>query len=436
MTHELGRRGDNRRTLQNPTIAVNTIARRSCLAAVGGAVCLSGDRLRIARPGVALGCGHAGRAGAQSLCRGGFGPGHAAVSLATLVALPVLLIVLVRRRWFCRFVCPTGLLADLVGRLRGPGAARGSKLPPIGQWLALLTLGGAAVGYPLFLWLDPLAIFAGFVHAWGRGMGSAVWLSALGLPLVLLVSLLVPGVWCARLCPLGATQDLLAWPGWKLRRRKPDESPPPAAWPLTRRVVVAGGLGAIGALQCLRWLGRSASQPLRPPGAAGGSQFTGLCVRCGSCARVCPSRILHPDLGEFGADSFLTPVVRYQDEYCLETCQRCTNVCPSGALRPLAADEKLHAAIGLPRVDMSLCLLGDDHECAICCNACPYGGDPAGVLGRNVPLDAHDRSRPLQRLRRLSSPLPDSAGQGHRDLPGGQPGSWSSPWLNVATLTK
>lgn len=295
-----------------------------------------------------------------------------AVSLVTLVALPVLIIVLARRRWFCRYACPTGLLADLVGRVRGRGAARGSKLPPIGQWLALLTLGGAAIGYPLFLWLDPLAIFAGFVHAWGRGMGGAVWMSAAGLPLVLLVSLLVPGVWCARLCPLGATQDLLSWPWSKLRRRKPDESPPPAAWPLTRRVVVAGGLGALGVLQGSRWLGRASSQPLRPPGAAGSNQFTGLCVRCGSCARVCPSRILHPDLGEFGVDSFLTPVVRYQDDYCRETCQRCTNVCPSGALRPLAADEKPQAAIGLPRIDMSVCLLGDDHECALCCNACPY----------------------------------------------------------------
>ena len=295
------------------------------------------------------------------------------VSQVTLLAVPGLLIVLVRRRWFCRFVCPTGLLADLVGRLRGPRAPRGSKLPPLGQWLALLTLGGAVVGWPLFLWLDPLAIFAGFVHAWGRGPGWVAWLSAIGLPLVLLISLLVPGVWCARLCPLGATQDLLAWPMWKLRRRRPSETPPPAAWPLTRRVLVAGGLGAIGSLPVLRWLSRGAVPPLRPPGAVAGSLFTALCVRCGSCARVCPSRLLHPDLGQFGADSLLTPVVRYQDQYCLETCQRCTRVCPSGALRPLTAADKPHAAIGLPRVDMSICLLGDDHECAICCNACPYG---------------------------------------------------------------
>jgi ferredoxin-type protein NapF len=233
-------------------------------------------------------------------------------------------------------------------------------------------LGGAAVGYPLFLWLDPLAIFAGFVHAWGRELGLAVWLSAAGLPLVLLISLLVPGVWCARLCPLGATQDLLAWPLRTIRRRGPDDAAAPDAWPLTRRAIVAGGLGVFGGLQMFRLSSRSSAAPLRPPGAADGDRFTGLCVRCGSCARVCPSRIVHPDLGEFGADSFLTPVIRYQDEYCLESCQRCTNVCPSGALRPLSAEEKPQAAIGLPRVDMDVCLLGDDRECAICCNACPY----------------------------------------------------------------
>lgn len=294
-----------------------------------------------------------------------------AVSLVSVMAVPVLLIVLVRRRWFCRYVCPTGFLADQAGRIRG-GAARRLRLPPLGQWLALLTWGGAAVGYPLFLWLDPLALFASFVHVWGRDAGLALWLSAAGLPLVLLVSVLAPGVWCARLCPLGGTQDLLAWPLQRLRRRGPDETPAPAAWPLTRRTVVAGGLGMLGGLAMFRSLRGASSPPLRPPGAIDGERFTGLCIRCGNCARVCPARILHPDLGDYGAASFLTPVLRYQDEYCLETCQRCTQVCPSGALRPLSAEDKPQAGIGVARVDMDVCLLADDHECAICTNACPY----------------------------------------------------------------
>ncbi len=127
--------------------------------------------------------------------------GTRSVSMAAWFAVPGLLIVLVRRRWLCRYVCPTGLLADLVGRLRGRGKSYGARLPPIGQWLAWLTVGGAVLGYPLFLWLDPLAIFAAFVHVWGRELGGAAWLCAAGLPLVLAISLLAPGVWvrgCAR----------------------------------------------------------------------------------------------------------------------------------------------------------------------------------------------------------------------------------------------
>ena len=80
----------------------------------------------------------------------------------------------------------------------------------------MLTLGGAACGYPLLLWLDPLAMFSASLNVLRARTDPLVWWSAIGMAAVLLTSVLWPGAWCARICPLGAMQDLLSWlPEWQ-----------------------------------------------------------------------------------------------------------------------------------------------------------------------------------------------------------------------------
>jgi hypothetical protein len=80
----------------------------------------------------------------------------------TLLGLPVLILGFFRSRWFCRYLCPVGLAAEGIGRLNKKDRGRFAKWPNIGRWLFLILLGGAAAGYPLFIWLDPLSIFNGF----------------------------------------------------------------------------------------------------------------------------------------------------------------------------------------------------------------------------------------------------------------------------------
>lgn len=298
-----------------------------------------------------------------------------AVGVSVLLGLPVLALALIRRRWFCRYACPTGLLAECAGWARRSAAPPASRFPHVGHWIAVVTLAGACFGYPLLLWLDPLAIFTGFVGGWaGTTERAARWLMA-ALPAILLLSLFWPGLWCLRLCPLGATQELLSLPKRWLRHRgdKPtSDAHRHGTWRLTRRVVLASGLGAIWGALTIKRRGSPSPRPLRPPGAVAESRFTGLCLRCSNCARACPSQIIVPETSGPGFAGFLAPVVRFQNTYCLEDCRRCTLVCPSGAIAPLSLEDKRRTSIGLARVDMEICLLADEKECALCRNRCPY----------------------------------------------------------------
>jgi ferredoxin len=281
-----------------------------------------------------------------------------------LLALPVLLLALLLPRGFCRYACPTGLVLEWIGGLRGGRPAQSpEKFPPFHLWFALLTFGGAALGYPLLLWLDPLALFSGFLGAWRWPLGGVALLAGLGLPLVVLLEWLRPKLWCARLCPLGATQELLAWP-----QQRAQQEPPPMPG---RRAFLATGVGAVGALLAGIAHGTSAA-PLRPPGACAEARFAGVCVRCGNCGRVCPAHIIRPDLGAAGLAALLTPTLNFTDDYCRETCNRCTQVCPSGALERQSLDQKLKHVIGGARLELALCLLANGQECTECIKCCPF----------------------------------------------------------------
>jgi ferredoxin-type protein NapF len=293
-----------------------------------------------------------------------------ALGVLALLALPVVVMVGCFPRWFCRYGCPVGLVQERVARLRPMAGQSWRKWPAVGHWLALLTLGGAVLGYPLFLWLDPLAIFNGFLNGWRQPVALATLLTGLGLPLLLLLELAIPRLWCRRLCPLGAAQDLLATPR-RLIRRQARAGAAVAAASRGRRGVLVALAGAAGAATLQRVRGQT-PPPLRPPGAVDEARFTGVCVRCGNCAQVCPAKIIQPDLGASDVAGFLAPRLRFGVDYCREDCQRCTEVCPSGAIERLALAEKRQRVIGLAVLDANLCLLAQGRECTACIQKCPY----------------------------------------------------------------
>lgn len=296
------------------------------------------------------------------------------LSVITLLALPLFIMALWRSRWFCRNLCPVGFLSENIRRLRRPANPNFTKLPLIGQWVVLMTLGGAILGYPLFLLLDPLGIFNSFFQTLRGPFSTTSLIYCLPLLMVLAINFVWAGLWCSHLCPLGAIQVMLFrlrgvfWHKILYWRELSDSNKVLT----TRRDILALGTGVLTAAATRKLFRPRALKPIRPPGAIDESNFTAVCIRCGNCTRACPAGIIKPDPGIHGIASFMTPTLRFENNYCQEDCNSCNEVCPSGAIAGLSLAQKRKTTVGLAKVDMSICLLSEERECTVCVRICPY----------------------------------------------------------------
>lgn len=105
--------------------------------------------------------------------------------------------------------------------------------------------------------------------------------------------------------------------------------------------------------------------PAMPPGAGNSKRFHEKCVGCGICIRECEGRVLAPAVGQYGLAGFMQPVVDYSRGSCVYDCNRCSNVCPAGALLPLSLAEKQRTRIGVAFVS------GSCVGCGLCAEKCP-----------------------------------------------------------------
>lgn len=308
-----------------------------------------------------------------------------AIGLTAGVGIAFGFLSILKKRWFCRYICPTGLLLEGISHIGLGKKSWWSRCPPVGQYASAITIMGALIGYPVFLWLDPMAIFGSpFAIPVASDLVSGILAGAV-IGILLPMTLLLGGVWCGRLCPLGGFQDQAGalkplLEGGTRTILKWFTSPPRRPGKITRarRAFVASIFGGILGLWGRKTgLARADTDdaPLRPPGAVPEEQFAGVCIRCGNCTAACPSNIIRPDVsGDGGFAGLLAPTVHYDNEdYCLEDCNLCTQVCPSGALQALDLQTKNRYIIGEALVDTSICLLTlGKKECDVCVVACPF----------------------------------------------------------------
>lgn len=108
-----------------------------------------------------------------------------------------------------------------------------------------------------------------------------------------------------------------------------------------------------------------------PAGAMSIRNFEEHCTGCQLCVCACPNEVLRPSGGIM---TLMQPEMSYERGYCRPECTRCSDVCPSGAIRPISVEDKSSTRIGHAVWICDNCIpLTDNVECGNCARHCPTG---------------------------------------------------------------
>lgn len=364
-----------------------------------------------------------------------------------LPALVTIAVTIAFGRVWCGWACPLGAILDLFG----PEGTRKVRpaFRQIKYAILFVILVMAAFGSLTFMFLDPITILIRGISdpvAVAQsiiqipGVRVITLLSALPLLLVLGLNLMEKRSWCRYLCPLGALVAL----GGKVsfvRRRvnhescvtcgdcvavcpmgaiNPDsidndpaecvmcmdcpaecpktaiafERQPTPRWrhefdPGRRAVIGATAASAAGLVLLNTGVARAQAPDLiRPPGVAPKEEeFLAQCIRCGQCVEACPGNALHPVWLGMSWEAFWTPALVGRLGGCDAECNRCGQVCPSGAIPNLTLAEKKTQVMGTAVVDDSICI-----NCMVCEPVC----QPKAI--DRIQIKKGGGSKPLPRV--------------------------------------
>ena len=126
--------------------------------------------------------------------------------------------------------------------------------------------------------------------------------------------------------------------------------------------------------------------PVTPPGSMSQPNFEQHCTGCQLCVSECPNEVLRPSSDLM---HLMLPTMSYELGYCRPECHRCSEVCPAGAIKPIALEVKASTQIGHAVWIKKNCVpLTDGVECGNCARHCPTGAIEM------VPSDPDDEESP------------------------------------------
>jgi ferredoxin len=251
------------------------------------------------------------------------------------ILLVLLLLNGVRRRFWCRYLCPLGALLGLIAWR--PALRRHVKKEACNACdLCGSACAGGAAAAPGDRWMPTECLVC-------LGCGAACRREGLGFD-------------------------------WSMPLTR---EPEVERLDLSKRALAASAVGGVIGLGLMRITPQargSVFHPdlIRPPGSRAEREFLQRCLACGLCFKACPTGGLQPAWSEAGLEGLWTPRLVPAIGYCDFTCNLCGQVCPTEAIRPLPLDEKQKTRIGLARFDTTRCIpYAYGRECIVCEEHCP-----------------------------------------------------------------
>jgi ferredoxin len=112
--------------------------------------------------------------------------------------------------------------------------------------------------------------------------------------------------------------------------------------------------------------------PVCPPGAGSIQDLNKWCTACSLCITACPNSVLQPAVKQYGLTGLMQPVMDYHKSFCTYNCTACTEVCPTGALKPLALEAKKLTQLGKAVFIKDNCIVKTEKTaCGACSESCP-----------------------------------------------------------------
>lgn len=250
------------------------------------------------------------------------------------VFVVILALGIIRKRFWCRYLCPLGTLLSFVSRLR----------------IFRRRVSEACTHCLQCVKACPVGAIPGEKPQEYRGQDCISCFKCLE-------------------CPPQAVSFRLARPRWSAVDQVS----------LSRRYVL--GSFAFGLLSALvirtnplqTESGLKNNRLIRPPGALPEDEFVRACTGCGKCLKVCPNNALQSTFLEAGLAGLYTPRLVPRIGYCEEFCNFCGRVCPTEAILPLSIEQKRLLQIGVAHIDKTRCIAWDTEKiCLVCNEQCSY----------------------------------------------------------------